>query len=190
MSSGSIQVPLPNAPEGTGTVQFQYRTDNGMLSPLYSVQYFVDGVAPSVPTISNAAATSDTGTVTVAWAASTDTGAGLDPAGGYSYEVASDSGFTAVTQSGTTDLTQIDLSLPDGRNFVRVRAVDAAGNQSVPSTYSVLVDTVAPDAPSVFEVNEWQIVSPFDVSAVPFAGMAGTGETASVAYLDLSDNQG
>lgn len=51
-ASGAMSFPLVGMPEGSGSIDFQYRDGNGFLSPIFTKAFFVDSVAPGVLEVS------------------------------------------------------------------------------------------------------------------------------------------
>lgn len=185
-ASGTVNIPLPSAPEGTGSVRFQFRNGNGFLSPIFEKTYFVDGTAPTAPNFSTGKILSNSSSVGLSWSPSTDGGSGLS---GYLFEISPTPDFAAVSASGTVTSTGAAVSLADGTYFARVTASDVAGNGTVSGTQEILVDTVAPNAPSPFSVNSGAIIDASSVGSVPIAGEAAN-ESGSVAHVSVDDGRG
>ncbi|HWH15457.1 MAG TPA: PKD domain-containing protein [Miltoncostaeaceae bacterium] len=101
----------------------------------------IDRFAPDVPA-TPAAATPTAAAPALAWTASTDTGgAGI---AGYRVE----RGGALVATPATAAFT--DAGAPEGVHVYRIRAVDHAGNVSLPSApREVVVDTTPPSPPQV-----------------------------------------
>ncbi len=186
--SGSVSVPLSTAVEGTGSVRFQYRNDRSFVSSIMEASFFVDATAPSTVSVLVPAASSGA-SVNVSWTASTDTGSSLK-ASPYFYEVASDSGFSSVTQSGTASATGTTLALSDGIHYVRVTSFDKAGNSSISATASVNVDTQAPNAPSTVTVNNGNVVVSGQETSVPVSAVFEASEVGGTAHFRLYSGTG
>ena len=111
------------------------------------------------------------------WSASSDTGSQLKSVP-YAYEISSDSNFSSVSQSGTSAGLTANVTLADGRHYVRVRAYDNAGNASAWSaSATILVDTAAPASATSVSVNSGNIVGASEVANVNFEADYGVGET-------------
>ena len=110
----------------------------------------VDASVPTTPGSPTTPTPTNDDTPTWTWAASTDSGVGLDtPA--YEVQWSQDSGFAGGVTSDTANAASFThgSGLPDGTWYFRVRAVDVVENRSGWSgTGTVVIDTNAPDTPS------------------------------------------
>lgn len=115
-----------------------------------SIAFRVDTASPAVPgTPSGDSPTLDS-TPSISWAASSDTGSGLNSTA-YQVEWSQQSDFSgAITATSTTTSFTIPTvdALDDGTWYFRVLARDAVLNLSAYSeSMSIVVDTTAPSAP-------------------------------------------
>lgn len=177
-------------PEGSGSIDLQYRDSNGFLSQIFTRSFFLDSVAPSAPQITGptTGTFSSTGNITLVWNPSTDTGAGLS-AVPYTYLVSTDSGFVSTVSSGSTGTASVNLSLTDGTYFAKVQAKDLAGNTSASIT-SFTVDTIAPLAPTNISVNHGTVIDAANQTNVLVSGSGGVSESGSAVGYVIADASG
>ncbi|MCD6359471.1 MAG: lamin tail domain-containing protein [Armatimonadetes bacterium] len=57
----------------------------------------------------------------------------------------------------TTTTWQKEVVLKEGENIFEIKAQDEIGNTSVPASYSILLDTIVPNSPTIIEPNSNQI---------------------------------
>ncbi|HEY4510051.1 MAG TPA: hypothetical protein VJC15_03645, partial [Candidatus Paceibacterota bacterium] len=110
---------------------------------------WADATAPTTPgTPSTATPTTDT-TPTWTWTASTDSGSGLHATDTYTVQWDTDANFGAASSATSTSATFTHTTtLADGTWYARVKAKDAASNESgFSASSSVLVDTTVPTTP-------------------------------------------
>ncbi|MEO9175837.1 MAG: hypothetical protein ABI317_10035, partial [Gaiellales bacterium] len=129
----------------SGTYTYTVRAVDGAGNvgpPSASATVVYDVTAPTMP--ASLTGTTPTASAPVlSWTASTDALSGLDH-----YDVYR--GGLKINTSPVTGLTFTDTSPINGSQSYLVRAVDAAGNQSTPSTAKLIVyDPIAPGAPSL-----------------------------------------
>jgi len=86
----------------------------------------------------------------------------------YVFQIATDSGFTALVHSGGTSQTEYTTNEADGFYYWRVRTDDNANNYAYSATRTFTIDTIGPSAPT--------LVSPTH----------GAYTTDSTPYLDWS----
>ncbi len=118
----------------------------GTLSSPAAVIVVVDATAPTAPTALAATASATAGAPSLTWTAATDAGSSV-----VRYDIyRAGAGAGGVKVGSATGTSHSDAAaLADGSYTYTVRAVDAAGNVgSASSSTAVLVDTVAPSAPS------------------------------------------
>jgi|GEM_PF-6545058 len=124
-ATGGISLPLTGLPDGSGSIDFQYRDSNGFLSPILTQSFFLDSVAPTTTSITSpiSGAFYNTGTIHLTWDIVTDTGAGLtnNP---YTYIVATDSNFINTVDSGSTISTDVTINLADDVYFLKILSTD------------------------------------------------------------------
>lgn len=176
--TGTVSLPLSDFPEGTGSLRYQYQNAHGLYSAVFTKTFYVDGTAPSSPTLDASDVLSATGTYAVTWEPSTDTGAGLRE---YAYEVSSDPSFPSSEMSGSTSETGTVLELPDGTWNFRVTATDLVGNSSKSETKRIVVDSKAPAAPFSLSANGGKTVDEFSQYAVTLTGVSEPSESGSTA---------
>ncbi|MDI6757180.1 MAG: hypothetical protein QME32_04070, partial [Endomicrobiia bacterium] len=126
-----------------------------------------DVVSPEIPTLSaplNGTATNQMD-ITFQWSTVTDAHSGID---GYELQISTSSDFSPINRATTTPSTvYLSTPLPHNIYYWRVRARDNALNYSAfSSTYSILVDTSPPSAPSLLTPSSGTITNnrqpPFD----------------------------
>jgi hypothetical protein len=119
--------------------------------PHISIGLTTDIIPPTVPGTPSTTTPTNDSTPTWSWTASTDSGVGLD-VNAYSLQWCEDSGFPGGclgnTATSTTNSFTHGSGLADGTWYIRVKANDAASNQSAYSSNgTVLIDTVLPSVP-------------------------------------------
>lgn len=185
-ASGTVSIPLVSAPDGTNVIRFQYKNARNFVSPIYEKTFFVDSVAPAKPIASPFITNSKIADVAFEWTATSDTGSGLPP-DPYRYEVSDDFDFALLTHSGTTSSTGVTLNLGEGAHFFRVIAYDVAGNSSASDSVNAYVDTVAPDAPTDFNLNGDAVIGTGTVGSTVLSGLSGSGEIGNSVSYEIHD---
>jgi len=157
--SGGTAVSFTPGALADGTYYWRLRGDDvaGNQSAWTATRSFVlDTNPPDVPSLNSPAEAADVGSVPTLRAFFTTGDAG--DSGKLDYQLCSDSGCTAVVQSGSSVSGLVDgtsggwtpAALADGGYYWRARAVDAAGNQSAWSAArQFTLDTGAPSVPAV-----------------------------------------
>lgn len=153
--------------------------------------FFLDSIAPTVSNIllPTNNTLSNTGNVALSWNSVTDTGAGLS-SNPYVYLISTDTGFTNIVASGSTNLTNMPLSLPDGTYFARIQSQDLVKNTSTSPTISFSVDSLAPLSPTNIIVNNGNVIDVNTQNTVTISGSGGISESGSVVQYTLSDDSG
>lgn len=187
MNSSNFSIPVSGLPDGAQTIYFQYRNQAGFLSPILTKTFTIDSIAPGMPTVTSpvTGTISNTGTVALIWNPVTDNGSGVRE---YHIEVSNnEADFNAgVYLNAWSTSTGQTLALNEGTNFVRVKAVDNAGNASAPSAIvKVTVDSVKPNAPSV-TINGGNVIDSTTQSNVAITGSAPS-ESGSTMFFTISD---
>ncbi len=145
---GGSAFTTPPLAQGPHTWVARARDAFGSLSgPTQFMGIKVDTIAPTLGTPNASPLVSNNGFVAISWNA-WDTGSGVAKI----RVLRSDSGaaFTAVaTLAGTSSSWSQSPALPDGSYVYRIVATDAAGNSTTKDAPPVVVDTVAPTAPTL-----------------------------------------
>ncbi len=156
--------------DGPREVHACLRDAAGNISPVGPAYITLDQVPPTAPTafsaiVNTPGATTASGDTTITngeltndprprinWGGGSDATSGIQ---GYSLQLSTSSSFAFVDYE--SDLWPAGGILPpaeltDGTWYFRVRAVDRAGHESLSASRSLVVDTVAPDAPSLLPI--------------------------------------
>ncbi|MBP9715643.1 MAG: fibronectin type III domain-containing protein [Candidatus Pacebacteria bacterium] len=132
--------------DGTWYVRLKATDAAGNESTSGTFTVVVDANGPNVlsSTPTGTTPTNDN-TPTWTWTAATDAVSGL-AASPYVIQYATNSGFSTglVTSSAQSGTSYTAASMADGTWYVRLKATDAAGNESTSGTFTVVVDATAP----------------------------------------------
>ncbi|MCU1602335.1 MAG: hypothetical protein JWO22_3044 [Frankiales bacterium] len=188
--TGSFTADLTTASDGDYTLQVRTHDSAGNISAVTSSSYTLDTLAPSTPMGLAAGRPSPSNVPTVTWTFSLD----------------ADSTALCQLLSSTAVITQeqpcssprvTDLTgLPDGTYSLSVRAQDAAGNLSAPTSADYELDRAAPSPPVITKTPgspspetdpEWTVSTSdaSDVLSCRLVGLAGSDWapcSTSVAY--------
>ena len=192
-ASGTTLVPLSGFQDGTGSFQFQYRNNEGFVSPVITKTFFLDSIAPTAPVLTSPVSgfISNTGTIDFGWTPTTDTGAGVyfgNPLDDFNYTISIFSNTGILVTSGQTDLTSSSLAeLSDGIYTARISTRDLAHNPVVSQPISFIVDTTSPDIPTNVVINNNDAINSANQAAVTLIGSGGISESGSVAHYTLSN---
>ncbi len=172
-------------------MDFQYRDTYGFLSPILTKSFFLDSIAPTVSNIllpvNNTF--SNTGNIALSWNSVTDSGAGLSP-NPYTYLISTNTGFTNTVASGSTSLTGISLTLPDGKYFAEIRSQDLVKNMSTSPIISFAIDSVAPLAPTNILINNGNVIDASTQNNVIISGSGGASESGSIINYTITNASG
>lgn len=149
--NGAITVP-----DGESWLHVRAVLDDGTLGPTTHTLIQVDTVAPSLGPLSSSTHPDTSAlyaalTVQLAWGAASDEGSGV---AGYSIEASKSPSSEPDAEIDTTDTQNAFNLIDNGLWYLRVRAVDAAGNAGEPESYEVNVAGEAPAAPRVTATHE------------------------------------
>jgi hypothetical protein len=136
---GSLTLDL-SGPDGLWTLTVTVTDAGGNTSAPTSVTYLLDTTPPNAPTVTGPSGPTSTTSVTVRLDADSDATARCALR-------APDGSWTDVPCSAGS--LPLELAGPDGTWQLVVTLVDAAGNESAPTTWTVTLDTQAPAAPAV-----------------------------------------
>ena len=161
--------------DGTHTLYVQERDAAGNWSDSGSFAVVVDTIPPNPPVVSGATPTNDS-TPTWTWASGGGEGNGT-----YRYKLDSSDMSTGATQ--TTALTYTSGSLLDGPHTLYVQERDVAGNWSNSGSFTVVIDTVPPNAPVVSGTTPTNDTTP----TWTWASGGGGGNGTYRYKLDSSD---
>jgi hypothetical protein len=150
--------------DGTYTFEAQATDSVGNVGAVGSVNYVLDTLAPNAPTLSGPASPGNSAAVSFTFA--TEAGATTD------CRLDGPSGIGTFAACSSPDL--LTLSQGDGIYTFRVRALDAAGNQSLIASRVYRLDTAAPAAPSVTAP-----ASPDNATNVSFTFTSEAGSSAT-----------
>ena len=154
--------------------------------------FVVDTVAPNTPTLTAPAASSRVNTTQVT-ATFTDPDAG--DSGTLSFQLCSDAACSSVVASSTSATVTAGSSanwtpagIADGVYYWRVRAQDAAGNQSAWSaTRSFTLDTNAPSTPALGAPADTAFLATTSALSATFAN-SDAGDSGSVLFQICTDS--
>ena len=155
----------------------------GLKSAASSFRFVADITAPSVPTVNNTYSyLSSTTTVPVSWAVATDNQSvvtGYEVSIGTSAGVANTRGWQSVSGTSNTVTTALNNG---GTYYANVRAVNGAGLKSGISSFSFLVDNMAPSVPTIS--NTYSYLT--STSNVPIRWSAATDAQSGVTGYEVS----
>ena len=190
-------VPSPTLVDGTYTFSFVATDTAGNVSPATTFTLTVDTVAPSAPIITNVADNVPPVTGAIANGGSTNdptptfTGT-ADP--GFRLRIIVNGGAaTFITVPNTGTWTYTPPALADGTYTFSFVAIDFAGNRSPETAFALTVDTVAPIAPVITNVDD-DVVN--TVGAIASGGFTNdttptfTGTVEAGATLNVAINGG
>lgn len=142
------------SPEQQWGVSDVHDLAGNLLSPNPTTAYSTPMIKPSTPGTPTTTSPTSNKNVVWTWTAATDPG-GVNASGikGYNYWLTSPTSITPYTTKFTTDKTVTTTVSTDGTYTLHVQAVDNAGNTSLESTGSVVVDTALPVIKDNFNVR-------------------------------------
>lgn len=186
-NSRMFSVTLTPAASQTGPVQMTLTASDQAATATRPIAVSVVAAvpAPDAPTGASAAAAGST--VTIGWSPAT-TGA---PATSFVVEIGTAPGMTTLpTQSIAAPATSLEVSLPDGTYFVRVRGVNGAGSSTPSPEAAVAVGTAAslPGPPNHFAIatsgiNAFLSWTPATIGAPPSTYVIEAGTQQGLADL-------
>lgn len=177
-SAQSLTLPTPYAADGSYTVTVE-ATDLAGNVTTRSTTYVLDRTVPASPTLALAQDTGSSASDSVTRDGLVNV-LNLEPTGTWQYSI--DGGATWLDGVGSS-FTLVEGSYAAG--VLRVRQTDAAGGTSAvfASTQDVVVDSTAPDAPSLNNVAIDDVVSGAEKSAgVTVSGTAEAGMVVAVTW--------
>jgi hypothetical protein len=140
-TTGTSYTPATALTEGTHVLYVKERDAAGNWSATGNYSVTVDTTAPNAPVVTSAAVSTNNTKPTWTWGSGGGGGNGT-----FQYQLDSTGGaWTTTTGTSYTSPT----ALTDGAHVLYVEERDAAGNWSTSGSYTVTVDTVAPNAPVV-----------------------------------------
>ena len=167
---------------GSNTLKVRVTDAAGNSGAVFSQAYVLDMVAPTAPTI-DAVATDDI----VNASEQTATISGTNEAGA-TVALSLGGNTRAATVAGTTwsyTLTAADITaMGEGAETLSVTQTDAAGNVSTAGTRPIMIDTLAPTAPTIDLVATDDIVNASEQTAT----ITGTNEAGATVALSLGGN--
>lgn len=137
-AAGDVTLSL-TGPDGSWSLSVVQVDAAGNRSPAGSWSYLLDTTAPATPTVTGPSGPSSSRTPTVTLAG--------EAGGSWECRLTSPS-EVVTTPTCAAGQRVLDLIGPDGTWSLSVVQVDAAGNRSAPASWTYLLDTTAPAAPT------------------------------------------
>lgn len=163
--------------DGTKTVSMRYIDSAGNISGIVpSNTITLDRASPNPPAVNGQTPTNNP-KPTWTWVSGGNAGNGA-----YRYSL-NDSSMATILGSGTQTSYTPTTALPEGPQNLYVQEMDAVGNWSLSGSFTIIIDTTAPDAPAVTGVALTSNTKP----TWTWASGGGGGSGAYRYRLDSSD---
>lgn len=160
----------PAMAEGSNTVFVRQTDIAGNVSVAASFTYILDTIAPAAPTVALVVDSGSSGSDKITNTANLSIG-GIESG--------------AIVEYSSNGLNGWNTSVPgasEGSNTVFVRQTDLAGNSSAATSFTYILDTVAPAAPTVALAVDNGLSSTDKITNVPALNIGGIENGAFVEY--------